>query len=158
LAVRILFDQGTPAPLRHSLTEHEVVTAFERGWQALANGDLLRAAEEEGFEVFVTTDRNPRFQQDLTRRRLAFVVLMTTDWRRIRQNTTSVSDALKKLARIICRALVPDAVCTRRPGQGDASRRSAYEMYRTLDLGPGGYPVAPSTELRAAVRRRLKAR
>jgi hypothetical protein len=95
--VRILFDQGTPAPLRHFLTEHEVVTTFERGWQALANGDLLQVAEAEGFEAFVTTDRNLRFQQDLTRRKLAFVVLMTTDWRRIRQNTASVSEAIKKL-------------------------------------------------------------
>jgi hypothetical protein len=53
--VRVLFDQGVPAPLRESLTEHEVSTAYERGWSRLKNGELLDAAEREGFEVFVTT-------------------------------------------------------------------------------------------------------
>jgi len=52
--MRVLFDQGTPAPLRHALALHEVSTAFELGWSNLGNGDLLREAEGR-FEVFVTT-------------------------------------------------------------------------------------------------------
>ncbi len=55
--MRVLFDQGTPAPLRHALALHEVSTAFELGWSNLGNGDLLREAEGR-FEVFVTTDQN----------------------------------------------------------------------------------------------------
>jgi glycerophosphoryl diester phosphodiesterase len=43
--VRVLFDQGTPEPLRHSLTQYEIATAFERGWSKLKNGELLDAAE-----------------------------------------------------------------------------------------------------------------
>ena len=54
--MRVLFDQGTPVPLRHALAPHEVSTAFELGWSNLENGDLLREAEER-FEVFVTTDQ-----------------------------------------------------------------------------------------------------
>ena len=61
--MRILFDQGTPVPLRKILTSHQVETAFERGWSTLTNGELLAAAEQEGFEVFVTTDRNLQDQQ-----------------------------------------------------------------------------------------------
>jgi hypothetical protein len=53
--VRILFDQGTPVPLRKLLNSHQVETAFERGWSTLTNGELLAAAEQERFEVFVTT-------------------------------------------------------------------------------------------------------
>jgi hypothetical protein len=53
--MRVLFDQGTPVPLRHALAPHEVSTAFELGWSNLENGDLLREAEGR-FEVFVTTD------------------------------------------------------------------------------------------------------
>jgi predicted nuclease of predicted toxin-antitoxin system len=53
--VRVLFDQGTPVPLRDSLPQHEVSTAFERGWSELTNGELLDAAERAGFAVFVTT-------------------------------------------------------------------------------------------------------
>ena len=52
--MRVLFDQGTPAPLRHALAPHEVSTAFELGWSNLENGDLLREAEGR-FEVFATT-------------------------------------------------------------------------------------------------------
>jgi hypothetical protein len=96
--VKILFDQGTPAPLRHSLRDHEIVTAFERGWQALQNGELLRIAEEKGFAAIITTDKNLRYQQNLADRRLSIVVLMTTDWRLIRQHTDYVAKALTALA------------------------------------------------------------
>jgi len=54
--VRILFDQGTPVPLRKFLTTHQVETVFEWGWSTMKNGDLLTRCEEEGFDVFVTTD------------------------------------------------------------------------------------------------------
>jgi len=61
--VRVLFDQGTPVPLRQLLTRHEVVTAYERGWSNLNNGELLDAAEKEGFAVLVTTDSNLKCQR-----------------------------------------------------------------------------------------------
>ncbi|MDZ4762317.1 MAG: hypothetical protein SGJ21_14735 [Alphaproteobacteria bacterium] len=96
--MRILFDQGTPAPLRHALTNHEVATAFERGWQTLKNGDLLLAAEADGFEAIVTTDQNLRYQQNLKDRRIAILVLSTTNWRRIRNQTDLVFQAVESLA------------------------------------------------------------
>lgn len=82
--MRVLFDQGTPVPLRQLLTAHTVATAYEFGWSTLKNGELLRSAEDQGFEVFVTTDTNLRYQQNLASRRIAVVVLTTTSWRRIR--------------------------------------------------------------------------
>ena len=51
--MQVLFDQGTPVPLRRYLTSHSVSTVFEKGWSAMQNGDLLRTAEQEGFEVLV---------------------------------------------------------------------------------------------------------
>jgi len=60
-------------PLRNLLIPHQVETAFERGWSTLNNGDLLAVAEKEGFEVLVTTDRNLRNQQNLSRLRIAIV-------------------------------------------------------------------------------------
>jgi len=56
--MKILFDQGVPAPLRHCLAEHEVFTAYEKGWSTLKNGELIKAAEKEGFQLLVTTDQN----------------------------------------------------------------------------------------------------
>ena len=75
--MRILFDQGTPAPLRLALVDHDVVTAFELGWSRLGNGELLEAAERQ-FDVLVTTDRNLRYQQSVTGRSLSILVLPTT--------------------------------------------------------------------------------
>ncbi|MBK7472700.1 MAG: hypothetical protein IPI73_20890 [Betaproteobacteria bacterium] len=81
--MRVLFDQGVPVPLRLHLSQHEVVTAYERGWSKLKNGDLLDAAESNGFGVFLTTDTNLRYQQNLKSRRIAVVILTTTSWPRI---------------------------------------------------------------------------
>lgn len=83
--MRVLFDQGTPAPLRRFLTRHEVTTAYERGWAQLKNGGLLDAAEADGIAVLVTTDTNLKYQQNLDSRRLAIVVLSTTSWPRIQR-------------------------------------------------------------------------
>jgi hypothetical protein len=74
-------------PLRRFLFGHEIVTAFELGWGTLQNGALLHAAEAEVFFAIVSTDQNLRYQQNLSARRLAVLVLMTTDWRLIRQHT-----------------------------------------------------------------------
>ena len=92
--MKVLFDQGTPLPLRRLLIGHEVRTAVERGWGALTNGDLLAAADAAGFEAIVTTDKNIRHQQNLTGRRLGVVVLPTTDWSRIRLHASRVASAL----------------------------------------------------------------
>jgi len=92
--VRILFDQGTPAPLRHVLVGHSVETAYELGWSALQNGALLAAAESRGFEVLLTTDKNLQYQQNLTGRHLAIVVLSTTSWPRIQTATPKILAAL----------------------------------------------------------------
>jgi predicted nuclease of predicted toxin-antitoxin system len=60
--MRILFDQGTSAHLRQFLQNHEVTTAYEQGWSTLENGELLSAAEGEGFHILVTTDTNLKYQ------------------------------------------------------------------------------------------------
>jgi len=92
--VRILFDQGTPVPLRDSLAQHEVSTTFERGWSKLRNGELLDAAEREGFALLVTTDSNLRHQQNLSTRRVAIVVLSSTSWPRIQRAIPAVVSAI----------------------------------------------------------------
>lgn len=73
--MRILFDQGTPIPLRRWLPAHHVETTWQREWAELSNGDLLTAAESAGFDLLVTTDQNLRYQQNLSTRRIAILVL-----------------------------------------------------------------------------------
>ncbi len=82
-------------PLRNILTSHQVETAFERGWSTLTNGELLAAAEQEGFEVFVTTDRNLQNQQNLVGLRIAIVVLLSTSWPRIEKATSAIKQAIE---------------------------------------------------------------
>ena len=93
----MLFDQGTPVPLRRVLPEHAVSTAFEMGWAQLSNGDLLDVAEGS-FDALVTTDQNLRYQQNLTGRRLAILVLPTTSWPVIQEHVTEIAAALGTLA------------------------------------------------------------
>lgn len=81
--MRVLFDQGTPVPLRRFLPAHEVATVHERGWSTLKNGAMLEVAEKEGFDVLLTTDSKLPYQQDLKSRRIAIVVIRTTSWPRI---------------------------------------------------------------------------
>lgn len=94
--MKILFDQGTPVPLRQTLASHTVSTAYEMGWQGLDNGALLQAAEA-AFEVFITTDQNLRYQQTLTGRRLAILVLPTTSWPKIQAHLAEVVAAVNGL-------------------------------------------------------------
>ncbi len=95
--MKILFDQGVPAPLRSLLPGHSVETAFEQGWSDLKNGDLLDAAELAGFDVLVTTDQNLRYQQNLGGRRISIAVLLSTAWPRIRPRAADIAVAIEAL-------------------------------------------------------------
>ena len=96
--MKILFDQGTPAPLKEFLPTHDVSTAYELGWSTLKNGELLSAAESNGFEVFITTDTNLRYQQNLIQKKISIVVVSTTSWPRIKPNTSKIIDAINQSA------------------------------------------------------------
>lgn len=78
--MRILFDHGIPSPLSSFLTEHTVKKTKDLGWDTLSNGELLTAAETAGFEIFLTTDKNIRYQQNLAGRIIAIVVLSNSRW------------------------------------------------------------------------------
>jgi hypothetical protein len=76
------------------LTNHRVSTAYQLGWGELKNGELLLHAENSGFEVLITTDKNLRYQQNLATTIIAIVVLTTTSWPRIQKHTKVIEMAL----------------------------------------------------------------
>ena len=83
--MRILFDHGTPRGIARALPAHTILTAYAQGWDRLHNGALLQAAEDAAVDVLLTTDQHIRYQQNLTGRKLALVVLTgTTKWTRVR--------------------------------------------------------------------------
>ncbi len=91
----ILFDNGTPAPLRYALKNHVVVEAIERGWDRLSNGELIAAAEAAGFDLLLTTDKNLRYQQNLKGRKIAFVIIGNQQWPILRRYIDKVVTAVE---------------------------------------------------------------
>jgi hypothetical protein len=96
--MRVLFDQGTPVPLRHFLSSHTVTTVYEKDWSRTRNGDLLRLADQQMFEVFLTTDQRLKYQPNLTNRQIAIVVLPTTSWPVIQKHTAKIAEVLDSIA------------------------------------------------------------
>jgi hypothetical protein len=91
-ALRILFDKNVPVGVRRFLPEHEVHTVVEMQWlDQLENGELLKVAEESGFDVLVTSDQNIRYQQNLTGRTLALVVLGSNIWPVVRDHGAEIT-------------------------------------------------------------------
>ena len=93
--MKILFDQGTPVPLRRELAGYTVDTVYELGWATLTNGQVLTRAEQAGYDLLITTDQYLRYQQYLRGRRLAILVLGSTSWPRIREHVAAVQAAIE---------------------------------------------------------------
>ena len=72
--MRLLLDESIPAKLRRALLNHDVRTVVEMGWSGVRNGKLLALAAD-GFDAFVTVDKNLPYQQNLTRLPVAVIVL-----------------------------------------------------------------------------------
>ena len=92
--MRILFDHNTPYGLARHLAGHTVSKAKDRGWDRLTNGDLLVAAEEAGFDLLLTADKNMGYQQNLSGRKIALVVLGNSPWELVRLHVDEISAAV----------------------------------------------------------------
>jgi hypothetical protein len=82
--MKILFDNGTPKPIARCLTGHEVTFARRIGWHEMENGELIEQAEQAGYEVLLSTDKNIRYQQNFSGRRIALVILGNPQWPAVR--------------------------------------------------------------------------
>ncbi len=75
----VLLDENLPHGLRLLIPEHDARTVAYQGWKSLSNGDLISAAEDAVFDVMITADQGIPHQQNLTKRRIAIVVLSSPD-------------------------------------------------------------------------------
>jgi hypothetical protein len=87
--MKILLDECVPWPMHKLLPDHECTTAQQRGWGGIKNGDLLRQAEKE-FELFITSDQNIRYQQNLAGRQIAILELSTNKLRAITEASAMI--------------------------------------------------------------------
>lgn len=92
--MRILLDHCVPAPLAKRLLGHESQIAYDLGWAKLRNGELIEAAQNDGMELLLTSDKNLRYQQNLSGRRLAILVLPTNNWVILQNMITEIVDAV----------------------------------------------------------------
>ena len=93
--MRILFDQGAPFPISRYLAGHTVGISADLGWDRLKNGDLLAAAEQGGYEVLLTTDKNLRYQQNLKERGIAIVVVAHAQWPALKPHVQRVVEGMR---------------------------------------------------------------
>ena len=92
--MRVLFDKGAPNGLARHLEGHAVSMVEQCGWGRLENGDLLTVAEQSGYELFLTADKNLRYQQNLAGRKMSIVVLGQSPWPLVRQHIPAVVAAV----------------------------------------------------------------
>jgi hypothetical protein len=92
--MKILFDNGTPKPIARSLTGHEVTYARKIGWHELENGELIQQAEKAGYDVLLSTDKNIRYQQNLSGRKIALVILSNQQWPLVKQHLDKITAAV----------------------------------------------------------------
>jgi hypothetical protein len=92
--VKVLLDENLDHRLRNNLGPHDVFTASYKGWDGLKNGELLRVAEADGFEVLITGDQTLSYEQNLTERQLAVIALSSIEWRLIKDHLTKIVAAI----------------------------------------------------------------
>ena len=96
--MKILLDECVPLQVRQALPNHEVTTAQRMGWGGISNGDLLDQAERQGFQVFILADKNLRYQQNLSGRRIAILELWTNHRPTLEKHFTEIRAAVEKLS------------------------------------------------------------
>jgi hypothetical protein len=92
--VLVLFDNNIPRGLARALKDHTVIEARARNWHLLKNGELLQAAEDAAFDVMVTSDKGIKYQQNLTHRKIALVILSQGRWKPVRQRLEAIAAAV----------------------------------------------------------------
>lgn len=110
--MKVLFDEDVPAKLVPFLPLHEIHTVAGMQWGGIKNGALLALIEREGFDVFLTGDKNMNQQQRLDGRPFAVLILSAINWPVIRPHVQKISDALNDaepgaVAMIDCGVFIP---------------------------------------------------
>lgn len=96
--MKILLDECVPIQVRLALPQHEVTTAQKMGWSGISNGELLSRAEQENFQAFILADKNLRYQQNLSNRKIAILELWTNHRPTLEKHFPAIRAAVDKLS------------------------------------------------------------
>ncbi len=94
--MKILIDEDVPVQIRRGLTGHSATTVQEAGWGSFTNGELLAKAEGS-FDVFITADKNLKYQQNLTGRTISILELSTNRRKIIEKNFRPILETVNQL-------------------------------------------------------------
>jgi hypothetical protein len=96
--MRILLDECVPVQVARTFSGHEVHSATDPRWRGASNGELLRLAEETGFDLIVVADKNMRHQQNLSGRCVAILELWTNHRPTLERHLHYITAATKRTA------------------------------------------------------------
>ena len=97
--MKILLDENIPAKLRFDFGEgYEVRSVGDMNWLGKKNGELLGLATFNGFEIFITLDKNLKNQQNLSKIEIKFILLLSKDNKH--QTLQPYIEKIKKLLEI----------------------------------------------------------
>ena len=94
--MKILLDENLPVKLKYKLEGFNAYTVYDMGWDSFKNGKLLNQAIENGFDIFITTDKNLQYQQNIPTIAISFIVLdvLLLKWLFIEPLIPSILDLL----------------------------------------------------------------
>ena len=99
MTIRVLLDESVPRHLAAFLDSAGfATTTYPNEWKQKTNGELLKLAEEAGFNVLVTSDKHIYAQQNLRGRKLSIIVLPTNLRRHVMQRAADVADTIRRIA------------------------------------------------------------
>ena len=109
---RILFDHNVPSPLAIFLKAYEVKLADELGWAKFQNGQLLHAAEREGFDVLLSGDQTIKYEQSMAGRKIAVVSMSDNHWPIVKDYVAAIVEAVEavnpgEVKTVFCGKFVP---------------------------------------------------
>jgi uncharacterized protein YfbU (UPF0304 family) len=98
---KVLLDENLPVKLKYRLQDVcEIYTVKDKGWNALENGELIKAMQEDGFDYLLTSDKNLQYQQNLVKYSMNFIILNVSN-----NNYETILPLIDKIKKILTAAI-----------------------------------------------------
>lgn len=95
--MRLLLDENLPKRLKEDFTDYEIYTVRDKGWNGIKNGELLNLMLKEGFDIFLTFDKNLQYQQNFNKYPITVIILNApiNTWQELTKLSGSIIDRLE---------------------------------------------------------------
>jgi hypothetical protein len=94
--MKIIIDECVPHIVKKRLPNRQIKTVQEMGWSGEKNGELLKLVEAD-FDVFITSDKNLSYQQNLENRTIAILLLPSNQVPIIENMLPQIDEALENI-------------------------------------------------------------